>query len=164
VPFVGRFVDRRGPGPPLRWGLLLTAALVALLPVPRSALGLAALTVLVLGGPMSATMTPVTSVITDLTERAGGALVLATMMLNLGWAAGEVLGAPAAAKLAQMTSDAVPLLALAVLTLISLVVVIVTRMTRVDAVLPGDVAVHGPVTSTCTNAMPGASDLADSIS
>ena len=131
VPFVGRFVDRYGPGPPLRWGMLLTAALVALLPVPQSALALAALTVLALGGPMTANMTPVTSVITELTERAGAALVLGTMMLNLGWATGEMLGAPAAATLAQMTSDAAPLLALAALMAISLVAVVRTRLTDI---------------------------------
>jgi MFS family permease len=138
VPFVGTFVDRRGPGPPLRWGLLLTAVLVALLPVPQSALGLAVLTVLALGGPMTANMTPVTSVITDLTERAGAALVLGTMMLNLGWATGEMFGAPVGAGLAQLTSDAVPLLGLAVLMVISLVAVVKTRLTDVSPALPDE--------------------------
>lgn len=129
VPFVGRLVDRRGPGLPLCWGLLLTAVLVALLPVPQSALGLAVVTVAALGGPMTANMTPATSIITDLSERAGFALVFATMMLNLGWAAGETLGAPVAAKLAQVSSDTVPLLILAALMVISLVLVIGMRLT-----------------------------------
>lgn len=128
-PFVGRLVDRRGPGFPLCWGLALTAVLVALLPVPQSAWGLGVLTVVALGGPMTANMTPATSIITDLSERAGFALVFATMMLNLGWAAGETLGAPLAAKLAQLTSDAVPLLILAALMAISLALVIATRLT-----------------------------------
>ena len=144
VPFDGRFVDRRGPGPPLRWGLMLTAALVALLAVPQSALALAAVTVLALGGPMTANMTPVTSVIADLTERAGAALVLGTMMLNLGWATGETLGAPAAATLAQMTSDAAPLLALAALTVISLMAVVRTRLTDVGPALTADVTPEEP--------------------
>jgi predicted MFS family arabinose efflux permease len=163
MPFVGGFVDRRGPGQPLLCGLLLTAALVALLPVPQSALGLAALTVLLLAGSLSASITPVTSVTTDLTERAGGALVLATTLLNVGWAAGEVVGAPAAATLAQITSDATPLLALAGLTVISLVTVIVTRLTEVGLIPPRAVALKGPMASACTNAMPDASGLADSI-
>jgi predicted MFS family arabinose efflux permease len=144
LPFVGRFVDRYGPGPPLRWGLLLTAALVALLPVPHSSLGLAALTVLALGGPLAANMTPITSVITELVERAGVALVLGTMMLNLGWAVGEMLGAPAAAKLAQATSDAIPLLALAALTVISLAAVARTRLTDIGPAVRADLSPAEP--------------------
>ena len=123
---------------------MLTAALVALLAVPQSALALAAVTVLALGGPMTANMTPVTSVIADLTERAGAALVLGTMMLNLGWATGETLGAPAAATLAQMTSDAAPLLALAALTVISLMAVVRTRLTDVGPALTADVTPEEP--------------------
>ena len=38
------------------------------------------------------------SIITDASERLGIPLVVATMMLNLAWAVGEVVGAPAAAN------------------------------------------------------------------
>ena len=48
---IGRLVDRRGPRLPIALGLLVTAPLIAALPLPASALGLAVLTVIALGGP-----------------------------------------------------------------------------------------------------------------
>jgi hypothetical protein len=51
------------------------------------------------------------------------------MMLNLAWAVGEVIGAPAAANLSQATSDAVPLLALSAIMVLTLRPVIKARLT-----------------------------------
>jgi hypothetical protein len=51
------------------------------------------------------------------------------MMLNLAWAFGEVIGAPAAANLSQATSDAVPLLALSAIMVVTLRPVIKARLT-----------------------------------
>ena len=70
---------------------------------------LAIVSVIALGGPLTAYTIPALTVITDTAERLGIPLVVATMMLNLAWASGEVIGAPAAANLSQATSDAVPL-------------------------------------------------------
>jgi hypothetical protein len=55
------------------------------------------------------------------------------MLLNLAWATGEVLGAPAAANLSQATSDAVPLLALSAIMVLTLRPVIKARLTPAPA-------------------------------
>ena len=82
-----------------------------LLPLPQSALVLAALTVLTLGGPLTAYELPAISIMTDAIERIGAALAFGSMLFNLAWAIGETIGAPAAASLSRATSDAVPLAA-----------------------------------------------------
>lgn len=122
-PPVGRLVDRRGVLLPLSAGLGVTAVLLVLLPVPQSALSLAALTVLTLGGPLTAYGLPAISIMTDAIERVGAALAFGSMLFNLAWATGETIGAPAAASVSRATSDAVPLAALAALMLATLAVV-----------------------------------------
>jgi predicted MFS family arabinose efflux permease len=113
TPWTGRIVDRRGIIPPLCVGLIATVALVALLPVPQSALPLAVLTVVALGGPLTGTTMPAMSLMTDAVDRVGAALAFGTMLFNLAWGLGETVGPPAAATLSHATSDAVPLLLLA---------------------------------------------------
>jgi predicted MFS family arabinose efflux permease len=131
TPAIGRVVDRRGVVLPLAAGLGATALLLALLPLPQSALGLAVLTVLTLGGPLTACTTPAMSLMTDAIERVGAALAFASMMLNLAWAMGETIGAPAAAILSRATSDAVPLALLAAAMLLTLApVVLLARSLR----------------------------------
>ena len=126
---IGRLVDRRGAGVPLCVGLTLTAILMAVLPLPHSAALLAIVSVIALGGPLTAYTIPALTVITDTSERIGIPLAVATMMLNLAWASGEVIGAPAAANLSQATSDAVPLLALSAIMVLTLRPVIKARLT-----------------------------------
>jgi hypothetical protein len=55
------------------------------------------------------------------------ALAFATMLLNLAWALGEMIGAPAAANLSAATSDTVPLVVLAVAMLLTLGPVLALR-------------------------------------
>jgi MFS family permease len=121
-PLVGRLIDRRGIALPLGVGLAAAAVLLALLPLPHSPLLLAALTVLALGGPLTAYAMPAISLMTDAIERIGAALVFGSMLLNLAWAAGETIGAPVAASVSRATSDAVPLAALAALMMATLAV------------------------------------------
>jgi UMF2 family putative MFS family transporter len=113
TPAIGRVIDRRGIVLPLSVGLGLSALLVALLPLPQSALLLAGLTVVAWGGPLIASAIPAMSLMTDAVERVGAALAFGSMLLNVAWSLGEMLGAPAAASLSHATSDAVPLLLLA---------------------------------------------------
>ena len=127
-PPMGRLVDRRGAGLPLYFGLTMTAVLMALLPIPRSAVALAIVATIALGGPLTAYTTPAMSLITESAERVGVPLVVATLMLNLAWAFGETIGAPAAANIAQATSDAVPLLMLSAIMLLTLVPVVKARL------------------------------------
>jgi MFS family permease len=112
-PAVGRTVDRRGIVLPLALGLAGTALLLALLPLPRSPWLLGALTVLVMGGPLSGCGMPAISMMTDAIEHVGASLAFGSMLFNLAWAIGEASGAPAAATLSHATSDAVPFAALA---------------------------------------------------
>ena len=121
-PWVGRLLDRRGVVLPLTTGLGLTAVVLLLLPIPQSALALAALTVLALGGPLTGCGLPAISIMTEAIERAGAALAFGSMLFNLAWASGETVGAPAAASVSRATSDAVPLVALAALLLATLAV------------------------------------------
>ena len=96
--------------------------MLVLLPIPQSALALAALTVLALGGPLNGCGLPAISIMTEAIERAGAALAFGSMLFNLAWASGETVGAPAAASVSRATSDAVPLVALAALLLATLAV------------------------------------------
>jgi hypothetical protein len=102
---------------------------MAVLPLPHSAVPLAIVSVIALGGPLTAYTIPALTVITDTSERLGIPLAVATMMLNLAWAVGEVIGAPAAANVSQATSDAVPLLALSAIMVLTLRPVIRARLT-----------------------------------
>ena len=120
TPAIGRVVDRRGIALPLGAGLGLTALLLALLPLPQAAVPLAALTVITLGGPLTASTIPAMSLMTDAIERVGAALAFGSMLLNLAWAIGETIGAPTAASLSRATSDAVPLALLAAAMLLTL--------------------------------------------
>jgi predicted MFS family arabinose efflux permease len=130
APLVGRAVDRRGPGGPLAVGLAATAVLIAVMPLPGSALALAVLCVLTVGGPATASMLPAMAVITDSAERAGIALAFATLLLNLAWATGEMFGAPLATGLAAATTDVVPLMLMALLMLVTLTAVRRARLPR----------------------------------
>lgn len=121
-PALGRLLDRRGIVVPLAIGLGGTAILLALLPLPQSPLSLAALTVLALGGPLSACAMPAISIMTDAIEGVGAALAFGSMLFNLAWATGETIGAPAAASVSRATSDAVPLVTLAAVMLATLAV------------------------------------------
>jgi len=138
-PALGRLLDRRGTAVPFTIGLGGTAVLLVLLPLPRSPVVLAALTVLALGGPLTACAMPAISIVTDAIERIGAALAFGSMLFNLGWATGETIGAPAAAGLSRATSDAVPLAALAVVMLATLAIssVLTPRWSHPAADRPG---------------------------
>jgi len=150
APGIGRLVDRRGAGLPVCLGLILTAGLLAALPLAQSALTLAVLSVIMLGGPLTAYTIPAMAVITESAERAGIALAVATMLLNLAWALGETVGAPAAAGLSQATSDAVAFLVLSTIILLTLAPVLRAR-------LRGPAGASSPRTSPPSASSPGSS-------
>jgi MFS family permease len=127
---IGRMTDRRGAGLPLCAGLLATAGLLVLMPLPDSVLLLALLSVITLGVPLTAYTIPAMAMITESAERLGIALVLASMLFNVSWAIGETIGAPAAASISQATSDAVPLLLLAAIMAGTFAAVLATGLTR----------------------------------
>lgn len=118
---IGRVTDRRGPRAPITVGLVFSAILVPALVLPHSPVLLAVLAVIALGGPMTGYMIPAVSTMTDSAERLGIAMVVASTLFNLAYAAGETIGAPAAAVISQASSDAVPLIGLGVLMLLTLI-------------------------------------------
>ena len=126
-PLVGRSVDRRGPTTTVIVGLATGVPLVAALVLPHGALALSVLVVVALGAPMTAGMIPAVSLMTAATERAGVTLLVATTAVNLAYAVGETIGAPAAAGISAVTGDGVPLLMIAALLLLTLVHVLRTR-------------------------------------
>jgi MFS family permease len=137
APVVGRSVDRRGTMPTVAVGLAAGAPLVAALVLPHGAFLLGLLVVLALGGPMTAGLIPAASLMTEATERVGVTLLLATTMVNVAYATGEVIGAPTAAGLSQSTGDAVPLLTIAVLLLATLAPVLRARAAARDTTAAG---------------------------
>lgn len=133
TPWAGRLVDRRGIVAPLVVGLTGSALLIASLPLPDDALALGALTVLALGGPLVGAEMGAVSVMTDAVDRVGTPLVLGTMLLNLAWALGETVGAPAAATLSHATSDAVPLVLIGAAMLATVPLALLALRRRGDA-------------------------------
>ena len=65
---IGHMTDRRGPYLPLIAGLVIGAPLMALLVVPQAALPLAVLMVITFGGPLTFSMIPAASLMTDSAE------------------------------------------------------------------------------------------------
>ena len=128
APMIGRLTDRRGPGLPLCVGLLTATPLLLVVPLPESVLALAVISVITLGGPLTAYTVPAIAVITDSAERVGITLVMSSMLFNIAWAIGEMIGAPAAAGISQATSDAVPLALLAAIMLATFMSVIATGL------------------------------------
>jgi predicted MFS family arabinose efflux permease len=155
---IGKLVDRRGAGLPITLGLALTAVLLALLPLPASPLPLAIVAIVAIGGPLTAYTLPAMSVITETAERAGLAIALGPMLLNLAWASGEMIGAPTAAGLSQATSDAVPLLGLAALMLLTLPLVARAKLhvqAAPGAGHPGDPGASGAPGEPAASGAPG---------
>jgi DHA2 family methylenomycin A resistance protein-like MFS transporter len=118
---IGRVTDRHGPRPPITIGLLLSAILIPALALPHSPALLVIVAVIALGGPMTGYMIPAVSTMTDSAEHLGIALVVTSTLFNLAYAAGETIGAPAAAVVSQASSDAVALVGLGVLMLLTLI-------------------------------------------
>jgi MFS family permease len=136
-PLVGRISDQQGPFRPMLAGLVGSSLLMAALPLPNSAVSLAVVSVIALGVPLTAYLVPAASLMTEATERTGVGLAVATTMINLVFAIGETVGAPAGASISQATSDAVPLLLLAVMMALTIpAAVAVRRRARGEPPLP----------------------------
>ena len=133
---VGHICDRRGVFLPVTVGLCAGALVLAILPLPRSVFALAALTVVLVGGPLSAFLTPSVSLLAASAEAAGVALAVGTMLFNVAFALGEMIGAPAAATVAQATSDTIPFIALALLLVLTVPAALRQRRDASPAIAP----------------------------
>jgi MFS family permease len=113
-PVAGRVADRRGALWPARAGLVAGGITIALLPLPRVVALLAVL--VIVAAPMVGTLwTPAMTVLADGAESRGVDPAFAFGLANMAWGAGAAIGAGAGAALADATSDAVPLLLVALL-------------------------------------------------
>ena len=119
-PMVGSLSDRRGRMVPIRAGLLASALVALLLPIPEVVLLLAAATIAVVLA-MSLLWTPAMALLNDRTESAGLDLAFAAALVNISWAGGQVLGGSAGPGLAEATSDALAYAVVAALFVLTLV-------------------------------------------
>ena len=106
-PIAGRASDTRGRLAPIRAGLVGAAIMVALLPLPGSAV-LLGLTLMLTFGALGGFWAPAMALLSDAAEEVGLDQALAFSISNLSWAIGHVVGAGAGGALAEATSDAVP--------------------------------------------------------
>jgi MFS family permease len=112
-PLAGRMSDRIGRLGPIRVGLVGAAVIAILLPLPSTALLLAAAVVLAFAA-LATFWAPAMALLSDAADHAGLDQALAFSISNLAWAAGHVLGAGVGGAVAEASSDAVPYGALAV--------------------------------------------------
>jgi MFS family permease len=104
-PAIGRLSDRRGRMTPIRVGLVASAVMAAVLPVPEAVAVLAvAMVVTVLA--MSLLWTPAMALLSDRSEDAGLGLAFGAALVNLSWAGGQVLGGSGGSAIAEASSDA----------------------------------------------------------
>jgi predicted MFS family arabinose efflux permease len=109
---LGRVTDRLGTLRPLLVGLAGSVVIAALLPLPRSAIALAALVVLA-GLAFSTFFTPGMTQLSHLSEARGLDHGYTFALVNLAWAPGQTLGAAGGGALGHAFGDAVPYLCLA---------------------------------------------------
>jgi MFS family permease len=112
-PFVGRLSDRHGRLAPIRRGLAVAAGLLLVVTVPGSGVVLALLLVL-LAASFGLFWAPAMALLTDVADATGLALGFAFALVNLAWAAGQVVGSGLGGEAAKLTGDGVPLAVVAV--------------------------------------------------
>jgi predicted MFS family arabinose efflux permease len=133
-PLTGRFTDRRGSLAAVRAGLVGAALGVLVLPLPGSAVVLAAV-VVVVAGVLGIVWVPSMGLLSGGAEGIGLEQGFAFAFFNLAWAAGFSVGAIAGGGLAEATADAVPYGLVAALYAASAAVVLLARP-RAAALLP----------------------------
>jgi MFS family permease len=111
-PVAGRVADRRGALWPARAGLVAGGIALAVLPLPRSTVPLAVL-IIVTAPLLGLLWTPAMAVLTDGAEARGVDPVFGFGLANMAWGAGGAIGGAGGGALADATSDAMPLLLLA---------------------------------------------------
>ena len=113
----------------MRLGLVGAAPLAILLPIPRSALAVAVLIVLVVAA-LSTFWAPAMAMLSDAAEGAGAEQGFAFALVNLAWGAGQMCGGGLGGAVAEATADAVPYAALALLCALTLVGVVRAARSR----------------------------------
>jgi MFS family permease len=112
-PLVGHVSDRRGRILPLRAGLAATAVALLFFTVPQTAVLLAVVIVLETVG-LGTFWAPAMAMLSDAADSYGVSQGYAMALINLAWAAGQIVGAGGGGALAKATGDAVPFVIAAV--------------------------------------------------
>ncbi len=106
-PAVGRVSDRRGRMFPLRIGLAAAAVVLACFPL-ASSIGAVAGVVVLTAVSLGSFWAPAMAMLSDAAETSGLRQGYAMALINLAWAAGQIVGAAGGGTLAKATGDAVP--------------------------------------------------------
>jgi MFS family permease len=110
APLAGRLSDRRGRTPLLRGALLGLAAAIACFTLPGESWLLAALVVVTVA-TLGLFWAPVMALLADVAEQHGIDQAHAAALMNLAWAAGQIVGAAGGGAAAKSFGDLVPTLA-----------------------------------------------------
>jgi MFS family permease len=109
---IGRLSDRIGRSRPYIVGMIFCAIALALLPMPNS-LGIVLALLLVLSMGAGVCFTPALAMLSDAAEDSGLHQGLAAGLINIAWAAGQVLGSIGSGAAAAAAGDALPCLVVA---------------------------------------------------
>ncbi|UGS37265.1 MFS transporter [Capillimicrobium parvum] len=135
APLVGRRSDRDGRVPLIAAGLAATAPALVVLGLVQPPGLVAALTVVTFGVAVTVFSIPLMALLSEVAEASGLTPGPAAALLNLTFASGEAIGAPASALGADLTSDAVPFVILGAVALVAMLVCVrhVTEPRAADA-------------------------------
>jgi MFS family permease len=104
-PLIGRFSDRHGRLLPIRAGLVVSAVLLAVFTLPNGVLPLA-VSMIATAGSLALLWGPAMALASDAGERAGLHLGMGFALVNLSWAAGQMIGSAGGGVLSGTLGDA----------------------------------------------------------
>jgi MFS family permease len=104
----GRVSDTRGRAAPMRLGLALAAAVLALLALDGGGAIWLALLIVALGGALGLLWAPAMALLSEGAERAAISQGLGFGLMNLAWAGGQVAGNAGGGALAKAVGDGLP--------------------------------------------------------
>jgi MFS family permease len=125
----GGISDRRGRLVPVRAGLTVTAAGLLCFTIPDGYVGLAVLIVITVTG-LGGFWAPAMAMLSEQAEAYGLDQGLASGVMNLAWAGGQILGSAGAGAVAKAAGDALPMAFVAGVCAATLAVVTLTPMLR----------------------------------
>lgn len=128
-PAVGRFSDRHGRTLPLYGGLIGAGVGLGCFVLPSSALLLAFVLVLT-AAPLGVFWAPVMALVADVAEAHGIDQAHAAALMNLAWAAGQIVGSAGGGAAGKAFGNAVPTLSVTVLCVVTLLGLRAVRVRR----------------------------------
>ncbi len=107
-PAIGRLSDRRGRMLPLRFGLGVATGVLLCFTLPNRAV-LLAVVVIATAAALGTFWAPAMAMLSDAGDARGLDQGLAAALMNLSWAAGQIMGAAAGGGAAKAVGDGVPM-------------------------------------------------------